>query len=75
MPDKAESLSLSNRPVGAQLPADNFHIELDKTVNEKIAAAILGRSVYWMQKKRWEGGGPRFSKTQGRRTETSTSKG
>jgi hypothetical protein len=31
-------------------------------VNEKEAAKIIGLSVHWLRRKRWEGGGPKFVK-------------
>lgn len=34
-------------------------------LHERDAAAILGVSVYWLQRKRWEGGGPAFVRVGG----------
>jgi predicted DNA-binding transcriptional regulator AlpA len=34
----------------------------DLLLTEKEAAKIMGFSVYWFQRKRWEGGGPPFIK-------------
>ncbi|HEV2545763.1 MAG TPA: helix-turn-helix domain-containing protein [Stellaceae bacterium] len=36
----------------------------DQLLTEKEAANITGFSVYWFQRKRWEGGGPPFVKFQ-----------
>jgi predicted DNA-binding transcriptional regulator AlpA len=35
---------------------------VDRLYSEKEAAKITGLSVYWFQRKRWEGGGPPFVK-------------
>lgn len=34
-------------------------------INEYEAAELLGYSVFWMRRKRWEGGGPPFFKAPG----------
>lgn len=35
---------------------------MDRLLTEKEAARITGLSVYWFQRKRWEGGGPLYVK-------------
>lgn len=35
---------------------------VDRLLTEKEAAKLTGLSVYWFQRKRWEGGGPPFVK-------------
>ncbi len=34
----------------------------DNLVKEQDAATILGMSIAWLQRKRWEGGGPPYVK-------------
>jgi len=34
----------------------------NKPLKEKEAAEIIGLSVHWLRRKRWEGGGPKFLK-------------
>jgi len=34
----------------------------NKPLTEKEAAPVLGMSVFWLRRKRWEGGGPKFIK-------------
>jgi len=34
----------------------------NRPLNEKQAAEKLGLSVFWMRRKRWEGGGPVYRK-------------
>lgn len=38
---------------------------MEKLLNEKEAAEILGLSVHWMRRARWEGTGPEFIKLNG----------
>ena len=34
----------------------------EELLNEKQAAVVVGMSIHWLRRKRWEGGGPRFCK-------------
>lgn len=44
------------------MPNDTSTDKLDRLITEKEAATLLGLSPSWMQRKRWEGGGPPFVK-------------
>ena len=35
---------------------------IERLLTEKDAAKLTGFSVYWFQRKRWEGGGPPYVK-------------
>jgi hypothetical protein len=50
--------------VAQNIPATPYDAALDRWVTEKVAAPIVGKSVYWLQKRRWRGDGPPYSKAK-----------